>query len=129
MSGKIIHDLNQLMPGYGENGVSILVDGNELRVEVRFDGEDGQEHRRSIKFRTVSFHAAAAFPGVSTVAGRYECDFRTGCVLEAEHSELSAQWTAYWARSGLKRHCSHFLMFWEAENKIIHVIAESSELI
>ncbi|WP_240224802.1 hypothetical protein [Rheinheimera hassiensis] len=128
MQGMVINDLNQRMPSHGENSLFIFFNGSDLTIEVKFDGKERKEEIISIKFRTVSFYAVGSLPGAGGVAGSYDVDFRTGCVIKAENSDLSAKWSAHWAKSGLKRCCAHFVMFWGAENKVVHVVAESSEL-
>jgi hypothetical protein len=126
--GKVVCDLNKWMPGHGENGLSINFDGRLLKIGVRFDGPSGREESKTLLFEGVSFHSVAAFPGAPSLAGKYEFEFSTGTVIEAQNSELSDLWAAHWRRSGLQRSCSHFVMFWGSENKAVHVIAESFEL-
>jgi uncharacterized protein YhdP len=125
MSGSVECDLTAWMPGHGENGLAVSFEGRDLKVVVRFDGQAGQETSKVLRFEGVSFYSVGAMPGVSSIAGKFDCDFQTGKVIETENSELSAQWVEHWEKSGFKRRCAHFVMFWGAENKAIHVIAES----
>lgn len=129
MTGQVIYDLNKWMPGHGENGLSVNFEERTLKVEVRFDEPSGKEVSRTIRFSGVSFHSVGAFPGVLSIAGKYESNFSTGTVIKTQNSELSELWTAHWKKSGIERRCLHFVMFWGAENKVIHVVAESVELI
>lgn len=129
MSGEILYDLRKWMPGHGENNLSISFEMQNLIVKVRYDGNSGQEDSKLIKFLDVSFHSVGSFPGVPSIAGTYDCDFHTGCVIKAENSDLSAQWIAYWMKSGIRRRCCHFVMFWGSENRVVHAIAEAVELV
>jgi hypothetical protein len=109
---KILYDFYQWMPGHGKNAVSVNYEGTTVAICVRFDGIEGVEETKTLKFSGVSYCAAGAFPGLSVVGGYELSEFRPGCVIEADRSDLSAQWAEYWLKSiQRKRACRHFVMF------------------
>lgn len=127
MAGTVVVDLKQWMPSWGENHLIIEMINGDLHVDVSFDGKTGIPETRKVTFGSVYFYSVGAFPGVSSLAHKYEADFDTGCVIKTENSGLSSEWRKYCSSHGLERNCDHYVMFWGAENKVIHVVAESVE--
>ncbi|MEX3017917.1 hypothetical protein [Gymnodinialimonas hymeniacidonis] len=129
LPSEIIHDLKPLMPGHGENKVSVASDGRKATVVVSFDAEGGGQRTATLTFDRVCFVSTSSFPGPASIApGTYEADFVSGAVIKAENSDLSASWVAHWAKSGLTRDCNHYVMFWTSENKVVHIVAASVQL-
>ncbi len=68
---NVLYDFYQWMPGHGENSMSVNHEGTTVVIGVRFDGIDGGEETRILKFSGVSYCAAGACPGLSAV-GSYD---------------------------------------------------------
>lgn len=130
MKSKIEIDLSELMPSWGENKLTCETVNADLLLKVFFDGENNQEKSTKIIFRDVCFYSVGSFPGISSISHNYDVEeFNSGCIIKSNCSTLSEEWTKYWKESGLERQCNHYISFWTAENKVIHVIAENVEII
>lgn len=121
-------DLNEWLPGHGENGVECKVQGATATVVVRYDGSNGEESK-ALTFSAVSHFSQGNFPGVSHPILEdvlSEDDFESGCVFVCENSSLAERWKEHWKEfSGIDRELSHFTIFFTGENKVIEVVAES----
>lgn len=129
MASVIELDLHEWLPGWGENQVTTRSEGGNFVVDVTFDGKNGNEETRSLVFSRACFFSVGSFPGVEGVRFDFDYSFETGKLLEIKDSGLSAAWNDHWKSSSLVRECRHFLLFFGSENKVIHVVAESSEVI
>ena len=129
MSAIVEIDLNECLPGWGENCLVVQSSDGNLNIEVFYDGGSGSEETRILIFSRYSFYSVGSFPGVSSLAHEYDANFyNTGCVVRVQSSELSVDWKKHWEASGLNRNCNHYMIFWGAENKVVHVIAENVEM-
>ena len=129
MAGNVVTDLYQWMPGHGENHLEVRQDGLDLTVEVAYDGKENTVETKTLIFKTVSYYSVGAFPGVDAIGYKYNYKFDIGCIIKTESSGLSDEWKKYWGSHSQDRNCNHYVSFWDSENQVIHVVAESVEVV
>jgi len=129
MSAEIRCDLFEWMPGYGENSIATSFDGSTFCIDVRYDGGQGEELKKTLYFYGTSYHSVGSFPGVGVLEKAFsyrDGEFRSGAVKVLKESELADEWREYWTKSNIPSlaACDHYLIFFTSENKVIHVIAK-----
>jgi len=127
---KVI-DPYEWLPGYGESGVTIVSDGLQLVVTVRYDRQDSPSGQICTVERDLRFEFAASvvrqpFPGgfVFEVAGDTK-DLKLGALTEFQSSEFVDRYLS--ARLAVTSHrpvqMRHFAIQFLSENLDVHVIA------
>lgn len=128
MTFSVVCDLYQWMPGHGENSVTTSFDGSNFCIEIKYDGEAGNQCVKTLCFEHASYHSVGSFPGVGVLEKGFPYDdgeFESGCLKKIEDSLLAHAWEEYWTKANVPSlaSSSHYLIFFTSENKVIHVVA------
>jgi hypothetical protein len=127
---KIVVDLYEWLPPYGETSVSLRTEGLTLEVNIFYGySSDGPEklRKKTLAFTSVSSFAMASFPGVATTAIRREGSTVDGSLVEFTDSEAARQWQKHWSRS--TKPVRHFHLIFLAQNRQLEVFAEDCQLL
>lgn len=120
---RIIHELHNVLPQYGENrSVFLLADGIATLV-VEYDGEGGKTSCVNLTFDDVSAVYSALCPGVSLCA--FNCEQKPnllGELIEFGESAAADEWTKY--RHWSKRPTKHFQLILLHANERFDIFAE-----
>lgn len=114
-------DPYQWLPGHGESGVKIRMDGTELLVTVAFDGAIGASERE-LRFSSVCSFYVQAFPGPSILEpGEGEtASILRGVLVEYPESDAAKAWQRHFSAS---REVRHYSVAFLAENLLLVVLA------
>ena len=128
MSPEVKCDLFQWMPGYGENSITTSFDGSTFSIHVAYDGNQGEELKKTLIFRKCSYHSVGSFPGVGVLEKAFSYNdgaFESGTVKMLNESQLADEWREYWTKCNIPSLAAsnHYLIFFTSENKVIHVIS------
>jgi hypothetical protein len=92
---RIVHNLYEWLPSYGETRVSFRCSGLELVVSIVYDSATGVESSRTITFGHVCFYNVSLSPGVNLLDIEYDDVLLPGNLIEFENSSAAAAWNDY----------------------------------
>ncbi|WP_148046936.1 hypothetical protein [Pseudomonas poae] len=124
---KQLLDLDQLLPGGGENRFEIFYSGTTLNLDIFYDAEDPSlgEIKKSIRFLKVTCFFKQPFPGYSFFSCKEDSDISTlGSLVEYGHSDMIAM------RQGkeLSSDDKHYRLFLHSVGAALYVIANSVDI-
>lgn len=125
---KIVHDLYNWLPSYGESKVVCHYDNRILNVDIFYEVDNSDELlKKTLVFTNVCFHLFSACPGVDLLNINYQGHkLPLGSLIEFEKSEASKKWNEHfeWAKTSYR----HFKLFFIAENYRLEVFAQQFDL-
>jgi hypothetical protein len=130
---SIVWDLQRVvMPGGGEDNVTVSDSGDDLAMRVEYTTSGGEPAELTIVFHRAAFHLGEAFPGPTQLEGLFSISgLDVGELADLGPTPFLEQWLAdpdNQARlpEGEARH--YFVMFWDA-GVAHHIIASSFEVV
>ncbi|MGH8451071.1 hypothetical protein [Pseudomonas sp.] len=124
---KQLLDLDQLLPGGGENRFELFYSGTTLDLDVFYDAEDLSlgEVKKSIRFLGVTYFFKQPFPGYSFFSFKEDSDISTlGSLVEYGYSGMIVM------RQGeeLSSEDKHYRLFLHSVGAALYVIAASVDI-
>ncbi len=121
-SPRIVTDLYDWLPSYGENAIVLHAKGGDLSLVVEFDGSDGNEKKREIFFKGTAAFMRAAVPGVQLLDISYpeKEPLALSALVEYQESEAALAWTRHF---GDGRIIKHFSAAFLSENTLVEIFA------
>lgn len=120
-------DLDQLLPGGGENRFEMFYSGTTLCLDVYYDDEDSSvaEVKKSIRFLKVSYFLKQPFPGYSFFSCKDDGDISMlGSLVEYGYSDIVAMQQGKELSGGDK----HYRLFLHSVGVALYVVAKSVEI-
>ena len=120
---RVVHELYDWLPGYGENQVSVFSNGGEATIDVEYGDRLGEGvWKRAIQFIGVCCMYRASFPGPTALPIALEPGTSLGSLVEFPASEAARAWADHFGGS---RPIRHFGVWFLADNSTIQVFAEN----
>lgn len=124
----IVLNINEWLPSYGENSVSVSCEDGKLQVTIIYDSDSSNEEaKKIISFSETCFFMFSSFPGIEMLDVNYEKSQSLGDLIEYKESSLANEWSSHFKFYDKK--IRHFQILFLSANKRLEIMATDFNII